>query len=148
MVLLTTPTGSQLNIFNRWALNAKNFESQFGLKAMRDSRSGGQLSFDKDRPRTQSNGYGVGILTERMEAFLKTGFIAANRPATSTGIQQQFTWHHLNSFFGLNDYDAHQNSYYQRTLSIVHQRHDNFSLPVWLVYDDYRENLRQPLHMD
>lgn len=142
------PTGSQLNIFNRWALNAKNFESQFGLKAMRDSRSGGQLSFDKDRPRTQSNGYGVGILTERMEAFLKTGFIAANRPATSTGIQQQFTWHHLNSFFGLNDYDAHQNSYYFNALyqSFIKDTRHSFTSGLSFVYDDYREKLNDSLY--
>ncbi len=141
------PTGNQLNFFNRWAFSAKNFESQFGIKALRDSRSGGQMSFDKTKARDTNNGYGVGIHTERAEAFLKTGFIAANRPATSLGIQQKYSYHRLNSFFGLKTYDARQKSYYLNALyqSFIKDTRHSFTTGLSFVYDAYHENLNDSI---
>jgi len=56
---LDEPLYTQYNFFNRWDYNARNFEFQFGLKALREDRQGGQLSFDPDKARDLQNGFGV-----------------------------------------------------------------------------------------
>ncbi len=139
---LDDPLTQQINFFNRWDYHGKNKEFKFGIKALTESRQGGQSTFDNDLPRDTTNGYGVNINTERAEAFLKTGFIF-QRPATSLGIQQQFVYHHLNSFFGLNDYAAKQYSYYANALyqsNFGDSRHA-YTTGFSFIYDRFDENL-------
>lgn len=146
---LDEPLYTQYNFFNRWDYNAENFEFQFGIKAMKEDRRGGQLSFDNEKPRDLSNGYGVELLTDRVEAFLKTGYIFRNRPATSLGIQQQYTYHKLNSFFGLKDYDAQQNSYYGNALfqSFIGNTMHTYTTGFSFVYDQYNEQLNDSVFL-
>jgi outer membrane receptor for ferrienterochelin and colicin len=136
------PLYTQYNLFNRWDYNARHFEFQFGIKALLEDRRGGQKSFDKALPRDTSNGYGIGLETRRYETFLKTGFIF-NRPATSLGIQQQFTYHDLNSFFGLNDYKAGQTSYYANVLfqSYISDTRHTYTTGLSFMFDRYSEDL-------
>lgn len=135
---LDEPLYTQYNFFNRWDYNARNFEFQFGLKALREDRQGGQLSFDPDKARDLQNGFGVEILNERMEAFLKTGYIF-QRPATSIGLQQQFTYHNLESSFGLRGYNASQQSYYANLLfqSFIGNTMHNYTTGMSFLYDHY-----------
>jgi len=87
-VFLDEPLYTQYNLFARTDFHAKNFEGQFGIKGLKEDRRGGQMRFDPDKPRDVDNGYGIELLTERVETFLKTGFIFS-RPQTSLGIQQR-----------------------------------------------------------
>lgn len=130
------PMYSQYNFFNRWDYDQENFEFQFGIKALKEERQGGQLSFDPDLPRDVNNGYGVEIRTDRYESFLKTGFIF-NRPATSLGIQQQVVYHDLQSFFGLRDFNAQQMSYYGNVLfqSYIDNTQHMFTTGFSFIYD-------------
>jgi outer membrane receptor for ferrienterochelin and colicin len=136
------PVYTQYNLFNRWDYKNKRFDAQFGIKAMKENRNGGQLSFDKDKPRDTSNGYGVKLATDRYEAFLKTGYIF-HKPATSLGIQQQFVYHHLNSFFGLQDYKAEQYSYYGNALfqSFIGNTKHTYTTGFSFIYDKFNEQL-------
>jgi outer membrane receptor for ferrienterochelin and colicins len=136
------PLFTQYNLFNRWDYNARNFEFQFGLKALIEDRDGGQLQFEASAPRDTANGYGIGLDTRRYETFLKTGFIF-NRPGTSLGIQQQLTYHDLNSFFGLNDYKAGQTSYYANVLfqSFIADTRHTYTTGFSFMFDRYREDL-------
>lgn len=139
---LDEPKSTQFNVFNRWDYHSYKKEFQFGIKALKEMRDGGQSSFNASLPRDTSNGYGVQINTERAEAFLKTGFIF-NRHLTSLGIQQQFVYHHLNSFFGLNDYEAGQYSYYANALFqsyIVNSNH-TYTAGASFIYDKFDEQL-------
>ncbi|PKP51922.1 MAG: TonB-dependent receptor [Bacteroidetes bacterium HGW-Bacteroidetes-1] len=144
---LDEPLYTQYNFFNRWEFSLPQFEFQFGIKALKEDRRGGQLSFDVSLPRDSNNGYGVELLTDRVETFLKTGYVFANRPATSLGIQQQFTYHQLSSFFGLNDYDANQISYYGNALfqSFIGNTQHAYTTGISLVYDQYEEQLNDSL---
>lgn len=137
------PLYTQYNLFNRWDYHGQNKEFQFGIRALREKRRGGQLSFDTSLPRDENNGYGLEINTDRLEAFLKTGFISVSRPVTSLGIQQQFTYHRLNSFFGLRDYDASQLSYYANALfqSYLGNTRHTYTTGASFVYDNYQEQL-------
>lgn len=143
---LDDPLYTQYNLFNRWDFIHNNYDIQFGIKALKEEREGGQLSYDKQLPRDINNGYGVKMNTERVAAFLKTGFIF-NRPVTSLGIQQQFTYHKLGSYFGLNDYDANQLSYYANALfqSYIGNTQHSYTTGASFIYDKYEEQLNDSL---
>jgi outer membrane receptor for ferrienterochelin and colicin len=143
---LDDPLYTQYNLFNRWDYMHNNYDIQFGIKALKESREGGQLSYDDQLPRDINNGYGVKMNTERVAAFLKTGFIF-NRPVTSIGIQQQFTYHKLGSYFGLNDYDANQLSYYANALfqSYIGNTQHAYTTGASFIYDKYEEQLNDSL---
>jgi outer membrane receptor for ferrienterochelin and colicin len=136
------PKSTQFNLFNRWDYHGNRKEFQFGIKAMKEMRDGGQYSFDASQARDTSNGYGVQVNTERAEAFLKTGFIF-KRHLTSLGIQQQFVYHHLNSYFGLNDYIAGQYSYYANALfqSYIGNSKHTYTAGASFIYDKIDEQL-------
>ena len=103
---LDDPMTTQYSAFLRYNHpNTGHFGCKLGVKALKETRNSGQMDGD----------YGIGINTERYEAFAKTGFIF-DRPETSLGIQQQLTYHKLNSYFGLKDYNATQLSYYVNVL--------------------------------
>ena len=143
---LDDPLYTQYNLFNRWDFIHNNYDIQFGIKALKEEREGGQLSYDKQLPRDINNGYGVKMNTERVAAFLKTGFIF-DRPVTSLGIQQQFTYHKLGSYFGLNDYDANQLSYYANALfqSYIGNTQHSYTTGASFIYDKYEEQLNDSL---
>lgn len=139
---LDDPLYTQYNLFARTDFHAKNFEGQFGVKGLMEKRRGGQVRFDPDKPRDVDNGYGIELLTERVETFLKTGFILS-RPQTSIGIQQQFTYHHMDTYFGLKDYEGTQYSYYGNALfqSYISNTKHTYTTGVSYLYDRYEEQL-------
>ena len=128
---LDDPMTTQYSAFLRYNHpNTGHFGCKLGVKALKETRSSGQMDGD----------YGIGINTERYEAFAKTGFIF-DRPETSLGIQQQLTYHKLNSYFGLKDYNATQLSYYVNVLfdSYIVDDHHKYSVGASYSYDRYDE---------
>ena len=126
------PVTKQYSAFLRYNHpNTGHFGCKLGVKALKEERMSGQLE----------GPYGIGINTERYEAFAKTGFIF-DRPETSLGIQQQFTYHKLNSYFGHSDYDATQLSYYANLLfdSYIVNDHHKYSVGASYSYDRYNED--------
>lgn len=129
---LDDPMTTQYSAFLRYNHpNTGHFGCKLGVKALKETRSSGQMDGD----------YGIGINTERYEAFAKTGFIF-DRPETSLGIQQQLTYHKLNSYFGLKDYNATQLSYYVNVLfdSYIVNDHHKYSVGASYSYDRYDED--------
>ena len=143
---LDDPLYTQYNLFARTDFHAKNFEGQFGVKGLKEERRGGQLRFDADKPRDVDNGYGIELLTERVETFLKTGFIFS-RPQTSLGIQQQLTYHHMDTYFGLRDYEGTQYSYYGNTLfqSYISDTRHTYTTGFSYLYDRFEEQLNDSI---
>jgi len=139
---LDEPLYTQYNLFARTDFHAKNFEGQFGVKGLKEDRRGGQMRFDADQPRDVDNGYGIELITERVETFLKTGFIFS-RPQTSLGIQQQFTYHHMDTYFGLRDYEGTQYSYYGNALfqSYISDTRHTYTTGFSYLYDRFEEQL-------
>ena len=128
---LDDPMTTQYSAFLRYNHpNTGHFGCKLGVKALKETRLSGQMDGD----------YGIGINTERYEAFAKTGFIF-DRPETSLGIQQQVTYHKLDSYFGLKDYDATQLSYYVNVLfdSYIVNDHHKYSIGASYSYDRYDE---------
>jgi len=137
------PLVSQINVFNRWRYVNKQFRMRFGFKYLSENRQGGQLSFDPDMNRDTLNGYGIGVGTNRYEGFLKIGYVFEHRTLTSFGSQNQVVLHEQNSYFGLNDYDARQLSYYGNFMfqSWFVNSQNQFTTGISINYDKYDEEL-------
>ena len=145
---LDDPVTSQYSVFLRYNHpNTGHFGCKLGVKALKENRVSGQVDFDpKRRGEVGYDRYGIGISTERYEAFAKTGFIF-DRPETSLGVQQQLTYHKLNSYFGLTDYNATQLSYYANVLfdSYIVNDHHKYSVGTSYSFDQYKELLNDSI---
>ena len=144
---LDQPTMSQINLFNRWKYVNNQFRMQFGIKYLTEKRQGGQMSYNSDKPSNPENGYGIGVTTNRVEGFLKAGYVLENRVQTSLGFQNQIVLHEQKSFFGLNDYDATQFSYYGNLMfqSWFANSQNLFTTGLSFNYDKYAEDLNDSI---
>ena len=141
---LDDPMTTQYNVFLRYNHpHTGRFGCKLGIKALKETRLGGQMDFDpKHRLDEGYNLYGIGINTERYEAFAKGGY-HFNRKDTSLGTQHQVTYHKMDSYYGLTDYNANQLSYYGNLLfdSYFVNDHHTYSIGASYTYDKYDEHL-------
>lgn len=106
---LDAPLNETYTVLNKWNyFSNKSHEAQFGVKYIYSNLLGGQLNFNKDAERTTENGYGVNVLTNRVELFMKNGFVF-KRPSTSIGTIVNYNYHDQRSYFGLNNYNGIEN---------------------------------------
>ena len=142
---LDDPMTTQYNVFLRYNHpHIGHFGCKLGIKALKETRLGGQMDFDpKHRLDAGYNLYGIGINTERYEAFAKGGY-HFDRKDTSLGLQQQVTYHKMDSYYGLTDYNANQLSYYANLLfdSYIVNDHHTYSVGASYTYDKYDEHLK------
>jgi len=141
---LDFPKSDQLNFVNRWVYKGeKGWMGQAGVKVMIDNKTGGQKGFDQDMQRTVSNPYGVGIDTKYYQGFLKTGYVFPGQSYKSFGFQFSATNYEQESFFGLNDYDADQQTVYGNFIyqSIISNTRHKFKTGLSYMYDTYDESL-------
>ena len=110
---LDMPTGKQYNIMHRWSyITRKGFMGQFGGSYVQDNRVGGQMSFDPSVETTKQPFYGIGINSEKADVFTKNGYVFKNKLETSMGLQLNFLQHKQNNFYGLNNYNGLQQTFY------------------------------------
>ena len=138
------PMTTQYNVFLRYNHpHTGHFGCKLGIKALKENRLGGQMDFDpKHRLDEGYNLFGISINTERYEAFAKCGY-HFDRKDTSIGLQQQVTYHKMDSYYGLTDYNANQLSYYANLLfdSYIVNDHHTYSIGASYTYDKYDEHL-------
>lgn len=108
---MDTPLYTQLNAINRWKYHGENFEMQFGFRAMYDDKTAGQNEFQKGQERAIALPYGFGAKTQQGEVFGKFGFLSKSNPDQSLGIIVSAAHHNQESFWGVNNYDAQQNTF-------------------------------------
>ncbi|NHN26516.1 TonB-dependent receptor [Flavobacterium jejuense] len=140
---LDNPIGKQINILNRWQYNdADNgIVSFLNVRYMKDEKQSGQTSFNPDSDRLTTNAWGSEINTEKIEISNKTGYVFPDMPYQSIGFQNSFQSHQQDSYFGLNQYDIHQKSYYSNLLfnSIISNTKNKFTTGLNFAYDQYDE---------
>ena len=138
------PMTTQYNVFLRYNHpHTGHFGCKLGIKALKENRLGGQMDFDPQHRLDEGyNLFGIGINTERYEAFAKCGY-HFDRKDTSIGLQQQVTYHKMDSYYGLTDYNANQLSYYANLLfdSYIVNDHHTYSIGASYTYDNYDEHL-------
>ncbi len=139
---LDMPLTQQYNVFNRWDFhNQKNFEAQFGIKGLYETRQGGQKNFVYAPERDSSNHYGIGINTKSLEYFSKTGFMFPSKPYKSVGIQTSGKWQEQDMYFGLRDYKGVQKNFYANVIyaNIINNTNHKYKLGASYLLDDYDE---------
>src|SRR6185312_770679 len=110
---LDLPTGKQYNIMNRWSYQTiKGFQGQFGGSYVIDDRIGGQVNFNASVERNAQPYYGIGIKSEKIDAFAKNGYVFKNKPETSMGLQLNYSQKNQNNFYELNNYNGFQQTFY------------------------------------
>ncbi len=134
------PLTKQFNILNRWNFeNHKGMHSQIGLKVMMENRSGGQMDYLNS---TENTGfYGIGINTHRYEAFYRLGSPINFIKGASVGSTFSVLYHNQNSFYGNNNYDGIEKSFYGNIIFekelFSHNHKLNFGTSLLL--DDYKQ---------
>ena len=140
---LDNPLAKQINILNRWQyLNAeKGWVSFINFRYMNDRKQTGQLNFDPNRDRGTTNYWGSEINTERLDISTKVGYVFKDMPYQSIGFQNAFNIHDQNSYFGLNQYNIKQSSYYSNLIfnSIISNTMNKFATGLNFTYDKYQE---------
>lgn len=140
---LDNPLGKQINVMNRWQYtNAeKGWVSFMNFRYMNDDKQSGSIYFDKDRDKLTTNYWGSEILTEKFDASAKVGYVFPDTPWKSFGFQNSFNSHKQESYFGLREYNIHQNSFYSNLLynSILSNTMHKFSTGLNFTYDQYDE---------
>ena len=140
---LDNPLGKQVNVTNRWQYsNAETgWVSFFNLKFMKDEKQTGELDFDKKRDKLTTNFWGSEINTERLDFTSKIGYVFKDMPYQSIGFQNAFSNHNQDSYFGLNQYNIKQQSYYSNLIfnSIINNTMHKFSTGLNFTYDKYAE---------
>ncbi|MBS1744014.1 MAG: TonB-dependent receptor [Bacteroidetes bacterium] len=139
------PTGNQFSLINRWKYDdGKGFLTQFGIKVLNDRRTGGEVGFDPNKDKNTTNKYGLGINTDRYEAFAKIGYVFPEKKYKSIGLQLSAIDHKQDSYFGLTTYNAKQQNFYANLIyqSIIKSTIHKFRTGISFLYDNYNENFK------
>jgi outer membrane receptor for ferrienterochelin and colicin len=145
---LDNPLARQINVLNRWQYNnaVKGWVSFISLRYMNDEKQTGQMDFDKDRDRGTTRFWGSEIKTQKVDVATKIGYVFPNMPYQSIGFQNAFNVHDQDSYFGLNQYNINQKSYYSNLIfnSIISNTLNKFSTGLNFTYDHYDEFVDVP----
>jgi outer membrane receptor for ferrienterochelin and colicin len=142
-MFLDNPLGQQFNIANRWQYTnvETGLVSFINARFLRDEKQSGEVDFDPDRDRLTTNKWGSEINTERFDLTSKIGYVFKDMPYQSIGFQNAFSNHIQQSYFGLNQYDIKQQSFYSNLIfnSIINNTMHKFSTGLNFSYDSYAE---------
>jgi copper chaperone CopZ len=82
------PTGNLFSGINRWSYaNGKGLFAQFGVKYLKDEKTGGAVTFNPATDKFSTHHYGLAINIDRKEAFAKIGYVYPGKPYKSIGLQ-------------------------------------------------------------
>lgn len=140
---LDNPLGKQINVVNRWqyANPETGWVSFINFKYMKDEKQTGELNFDKNKDKLTTNYWGSEINTNRFDFTSKVGYVFKDMPYQSIGFQNAYSNHNQDSYFGLNQYNIKQESYYSNLIfnSIISNTMHKFATGVNFTYDKYAE---------
>jgi outer membrane receptor for ferrienterochelin and colicin len=138
------PTGNQLVAMQRFKYSGdQGLQSQLGIKVVWLDQVGGQVEFDPDTPRDQQAFWGSGLNTKRLEGWAKIGKIFEDKPYASMGFQLSGVLHRQDSYFGLSDYLADQQSLYSNLIyqSILGNTNHQYRTGISFQADKYDEHV-------
>lgn len=146
---LDFPTGTQFNAINRWVFNSgTGWLGEFGIKALRDTKLGGQSGFKGGADKFSRNRYGFEINTTRLEAWGKVGYQFTGKPYKTVRLQLMLTGHDHDSYYGLNGHDAKETSYYGNLVyqSIIGSTQHSFKTGLSFLHSTYDERFLSAMH--
>lgn len=140
---LDNPLSKQVNLINRWQYaNAQTGWVAFITgQYMRDNKLAGQVNFDRTKDVVSTRSWGSEINTERIDLATKVGYVFKDMPFQSIGFQNAFSHHNQRSYFGLNNYNIRQRSYYSNLIfnSIINNTKHKFATGLNFTADVYDE---------
>jgi len=140
---LDNPLAKQINVMNRWQYTdaEKGWVSFINLRYMRDEKQTGEVDFDPDHHKLTDHHWGSEINTDKVDVSTKLGYVWPDMPFQSIGLQSAFNWHNQESYFGLNQYNIDQKSFYSNLIfsSIISNTLNKFSTGLNVTYDNYGE---------
>ncbi|WP_373515417.1 TonB-dependent receptor domain-containing protein [Persicitalea sp.] len=145
---LDLPLYTQFNAVQRWKYQSNKMMAQFGVKALHEDRTGGQVNFDPEQPsKIGPNGspiYGFGAKINRLEIFSKTAKLFPNKPYKGLGLILNASVHDQQSYFGFTPYNGRQQTLYGNLIyqSIIGNTNHSFKTGVSYMLDDYSERYR------
>ena len=138
------PVGNLFSGINRWHYeNGKGIIAQFGVKYLKDNRTGGQIDFDKNTDKGSTDVYGLGFDNERIEGFAKIGYVFPENRLRSIGLQLAASKYTQKSYFGIRNYDSKQNNGYANLIfqDIIGSVAHKYKVGASLTYDSYDETI-------
>jgi outer membrane receptor for ferrienterochelin and colicins len=102
---LDNPLVKNLNLFHRVTYNHPTGGMvMLGIIANLEDRTGGSYHFEPSEGNTTQNDWGLRLITDRIEAFAKTGFNLKN--GEYLGIQYKYIFHQQHGYIGRRDYSG------------------------------------------
>jgi len=155
---LDEPKQLQFNLANRWLYQADNMmQIRFGLRALQDSRLGGQmlegpdghLLYDKDTytlfPKPgQTDPWGSDILNRSVNGYFKIGYPLNEEQTESIALVADYTFQDMDSWFGATKYVADQHSAFANLMyqNEINENH-KFTVGLSSTFDRYDEDFRR-----
>jgi outer membrane receptor for ferrienterochelin and colicins len=147
------PKVTTLTAMNRWDyISVGKWVSRFGYKYLYEDRKGGQMEFDPEAQSFDTTGitddskkYGIGVTTNRLEAFWKNGIFMGATGKSSLGLILSGINHIQTGFYGINKYDGHEQNFNANlifTTSFDSTKH-RISAGASYIYDNYYERYVQ-----
>ncbi len=140
---LDNPLGRGFAGLNRWRYAGENgLRFQAGVKGTLLYRQGGQLDFRPDAHEGSTNLWGMELDVNRLEGWAKIGKVFAGQPWKSVGLQVSGSTYRQRSYYGLNRYDAGQQSAYANLIyqSIIGNTNHSWRAGASMQYDRYAED--------
>ena len=157
---LDEPLKKQINLANRWLYTADNgAQLRFGVKGLYEERESGQMDFDKNRLRDTTQ-YGTEIDNKHFNAYVKLGIPVGKPHIHEEGEEEHeheeeeamqpniafmadYSFHELNSFFGLKDYNGKENT---ASLNVLFQsgfgKNHRYTLGASGRWNNFKEQLQ------
>ncbi len=137
------PVGNTYTLLNRWQFFGDDgVEFQFGVKGTTLDNQGGEVDFRPEDALT-TTAWGMNMEVQRLEGWGKIGKVFKNNPGRSVGLQLGGSTQSQDSYFGLNVYDARQQSFYSNLayLGTIGHGHHEYRIGASYQYDRFREYL-------
>jgi len=136
---LDNPLSNQVNILNRWQYtNAeKGIVAFISGRYLRDLKQAGEVGFNQKTDRFTKNKWGSEIGTTKADVSAKLGYVFPEMPFQSMGLQTNFSYYDQKSFFGVNEYNINQQSFYSNYIfnSIINNTKNKFSTGASFTWD-------------
>lgn len=138
------PVGNLFSGINRWHYeNGKGTIAQFGVKYLKDNRTGGKVDFNKSLDKGDTKVYGLGFDNERIEGFAKIGYVFPQNRLRSIGFLVSASNYTQDSYFGIRNYNSEQTNGYANLIfqDIIGSVAHKYKVGASLTYDKYNENI-------
>lgn len=127
------PKTEQVNVMNRWTFLSDTYEFQIGARYLNENRHSGQLESSIVNP------YLINLETNRVEGFMKNGFMWNDARESSLALILSGSYHCQNNWFGNKHYDVDQSNAYA---SLIYEgqwtQSHKLSVGLSMNYDGYK----------